>query len=269
VAITHHRRGQHQRQCAGFFTFNNGGTLASTPYRVLTQGNLNGEFQAAATQDSIACVTGKFYNGGDNCTVEVTFAPTRPGPRVGAVQLIGANGTPIATGNLYGTGTAPLVTFSPPTQRVVGSGFNDPTIVAFDGSGDVFVTTPTNPAVSEVVAVNGVVSSTSTIVTVGGGFNNPYGVAVDGSGNIFVADTGNNAVKEIVAINGAVSPTSTVITVNSSFGSPTGVAVDKSGNVFVADAAGAGALYEIVRGQWRGLVQFGGQYHRQRIFFPA
>ncbi|MGA2413286.1 MAG: hypothetical protein ABSF59_02500 [Candidatus Sulfotelmatobacter sp.] len=229
-----------------FFTFNNGGTLASTPYRVLTQGNLNGEFQAAATQDSIACVTGKFYNGGDNCTVEVTFAPTRPGPRVGAVQLIGANGTPIATGNLYGTGTAPLVTFSPPTQRVVGSGFNDPTIVAFDGSGDVFVTTPTNPAVSEVVAVNGVVSSTSTIVTVGGGFNNPYGVAVDGSGNIFVADTGNNAVKEIVAINGAVSPTSTVITVNSSFGSPTGVAVDKSGNVFVADAAGAGALYEIV-----------------------
>ena len=134
----------------------------------------------------------------------------------------------------------------------LGSGFNAPYGPAVDGSGDVFVADHNNNAVKEIVAVGGVISSSSTVNTVGSGFNQPYGVAVDGSGDVFVADTGHSAVKEILAgtggaASGTVNSSSTVNTVGSGFTSPTGVAVDGSGNVFVADW-GHNAVKEIVAG---------------------
>jgi hypothetical protein len=139
-----------------FFTFNNGGTLGSTPYLVLTQGKLNREFQAAATQDSIACVSGQNYNGGDSCTVEVTFAPTRSAPRVGAVQLIGSSGQLIATGNLYGTGMGPMATFNPSTATVIPQSlYPNPFQIAIDGSGNTYETQPLGNAVYETPAGGG------------------------------------------------------------------------------------------------------------------
>jgi DNA-binding beta-propeller fold protein YncE len=219
-----------------YFTFDTGGSLAATPYLVLTQGAQNLDFKAAATQASDACVTGHAYNAGDVCTVNVTFTPAKPYQRIGAVQLMGSAGTPIATFNLRGTGTGPQVIFpSNSTANTIGSGFDGPYGVAVDGSGNVFVADTFNNAVKEIVAVNGVVSSSSTVNPIGNGFSHPTGVAVDGSGNVFVTDAANNAVKEIVALNGVVSSSSTVNTVGSGFSGPIGVAVDGSGNVFVAD----------------------------------
>ena len=117
--------------------------------------------------------------------------------------------------------------------------------MAVDASGNVFVADYGNSAVKEIVAVNGVVSSTSQVNPVGSGFSYPTSVAVDASGNVFVADYGNSAVKEIVAVNGVVSSTSQVNPVGSGFSGPYGVAVDASGNVFVADDANS-AVKEIV-----------------------
>ena len=229
-----------------YFTFDTSGSLASTPYVVLTQGAQHLDFQAAATQGSDACQAGRTYKAGDVCTVNVTFSPTRPYQRIGAVQLMGASGAPIATFNLRGTGTGPLATFpSNSTVNTAGSGFNQPSGVAVDGSGDVFVADTDNDAVKEIVAVNGVASSSSTVTTVGSGFVAPEGVAVDGSGNVFVADLGHSAVKEIVAVNGVVSSSSTVNTVGSGFSYNYDVAVDGSGNVFVADTYNS-AVKEIV-----------------------
>ena len=119
--------------------------------------------------------------------------------------------------------------------NTLGSGFKLPYGVAVDSYGNVFVADTDNRAVREIVAVGGVVSSTSTVKTVGSGFKSPEGVVVDKKGNVFVADVGNNAVKEIVAVDGVVSSTSTVNTVGSGFKSPMGVAVDGRGNVFVGD----------------------------------
>ena len=116
--------------------------------------------------------------------------------------------------------------------------------MAVDASGNVFVADFYNSAVKEIVAVNGVVSSTSQVNPLGSGFSDPYGVAVDGSGNVFVADNANSAVKEIVAVNGVVSSTSQVNPVGSGFNRPISVAVDASGNVFVADN-GNSAVKEI------------------------
>src|SRR5580698_10589311 len=72
--------------------------------------------------------------------------------------------------------------------RALGSGFFNPSGVAVDGNGNVFVGDTYNKAVKEIVAVGGSIPATPTIRTLGSGFSFPVGVAVDGSGNVFVAD---------------------------------------------------------------------------------
>ena len=123
----------------------------------------------------------------------------------------------------------------------VGSGFSQPSDVAVDGSGNVFVADYGHQEVKEIVAVSGVVTSSSTVNIIGdnGNFSGPSNVAVDASGNVFVADNAV-AVKEIVAGTGGaaagkVTLNSTVNTLGSGFGRPFGIAVEASGNLIVAD----------------------------------
>ncbi len=82
------------------------------------------------------------------------------------------------------------------TLTVLGSGFNRPTGVAVDASGNVYVADGGNNAVKEIPANGG------APVTLASGFLDPKGVAVDAAGNVYVADSGNNAVKEIKIIGG-------------------------------------------------------------------
>jgi sugar lactone lactonase YvrE len=165
---------------------------------------------------------------------------------MGAVQLLDASGTVIATAHLRGTGSAPQLVFpSNSATKTVGSGFSKPISVTVNGSGDVFVADSGNHKVYKIAATGGTVSQASTVVPVGSGFNAPAGVAVDASGDIFATDVVNNAVYEIVAVSGAVSSASTTIPVGSGFNYPWGVAVDASGNVFVADS-GSNTVKKIV-----------------------
>src|SRR5262249_10554295 len=120
--------------------------------------------------------------------------------------------------------------FSPTLARTVGSGFNNPTGVAVDAAGDLFVADPSSGAITEVLP-------DGTDRAIGSGFKSPQGVAVDALGDVFVADTGNNAVKEIL-------PDGTVRTLASGFIDTRGVAVDAAGHVFVADS-GNGTVKEV------------------------
>ena len=116
------------------------------------------------------------------------------------------------------------------SPSTVGSGFGFPYGVAVDAKGDVFVADNGYKSVKEIVAVNGQVSSTSTVVTIKGGFSSPGGLAADASGDVFIAD-GGGGVKEIVAVGGQASSSSSVIQVGSGFAYPYGVAVDSSGEI--------------------------------------
>jgi sugar lactone lactonase YvrE len=133
----------------------------------------------------------------------------------------------------------------------VGSGFNIPCGTAVDGNGNVYVADCSSQAVYEIVASDGVVSSTSTAVLLAapsGGYSQPVGVAVDKYGDVFVADSGTaNAVDEIVAVNGVVNGSSVVNKLAGLpvFGSPNGLAVDGSGDLFVAYPQN-GVVFEIV-----------------------
>ena len=224
-----------------YFTFN--GAAVPLPTAVLTQGAAGLDFTGGSCQADAS------YYIHDICTVNVTFKPTAPGPRYGAVELLDVSGNLLATGYVQGTGVGPQVNFLPGTQSSLGNGFNHPYGVAVDASGNVFVADESNNAVKEIVAVNGSIPTSPTINTLGSGFNAPTGVAVDGNGNVLVADSGNGLVKEIVAVNGSIPASPTINTLASGFYDPSGVAVDGSGNVFATNSdAGSGyaAVVEIV-----------------------
>ena len=62
------------------------------------------------------------------------------------------------------------VSFFSTTPVTLGSGFNEPTGVAVDAHGDVFVADSLNNAVKEIVAVNGSIPANPTINILGSGF---------------------------------------------------------------------------------------------------
>ena len=125
--------------------------------------------------------------------------------------------------------------------------FKNPTGVAVDGAGNVYVADYNNHGIRK-ITTSGVVSTLAGIAygyTDGTGtsakFKNPYGVAVDGAGNVYVADRDNHRIRKITT-SGVVSTlagSSQGYTdgtgTSAQFAYPFGVAVDGTGNVYVAD----------------------------------
>jgi streptogramin lyase len=117
-------------------------------------------------------------------------------------------------------------------QANLGGWFDNSVGIAVDASGNVYVSLNGATTVEEIVAVNGVIPPSPTILTLGGGFDYPIGLAVDSSGNVYVADSFNAAVKKIppgCATSACVAP------LGGGFVFPVGVALDAAGNVYVID----------------------------------
>ena len=141
-----------------------------------------------------------------------------------------------------------------------GSGLNqldDPSGVALDAHGDLFVGDSGNNRVTEYAynASTGTYTSSGTVVagtgTAGSGLNqlnDPGGVALDAKGDLFVADTSNNRVEEFAYNSATASYAATATEVAGTGGSgtksnqlelPGSVALSSAGNLFVADYANA------------------------------
>ncbi len=127
--------------------------------KILTLGSPNLDFRAKADDTSTTLCTPQTYPSATTCTVDVTFAPLHAGERNGAVQILDGSGNVLATTNIYGTGTAPAIAFSPANQLSFTGGpgfsFGRPSAVAMDGSGNLFVSDFKNNAVYEMPVAGG------------------------------------------------------------------------------------------------------------------
>jgi sugar lactone lactonase YvrE len=129
--------------------------------------------------------------------------------------------------------------------------FDQPTGVAIDGAGNVYVADSNNNTIRMITSDGMVTTLAGTAGMVGSAegmgpaarFHNPTDVALDGAGNLYVADAYNNAIRKITPAGMVTTLAGMAGTAGSADGTgsaarfnfPTGVAVDSTGNVYVAD----------------------------------
>jgi len=119
---------------------------------------------------------------------------------------------------------------------------SNPTAVALDGAGDVYIADYGNSRVVEVTAAGAAsVLSTGSLT-----LNGPMGVAVNGAGNVYIADYGNNRVVEVTAagvasvlstsgLPGTTDGENTQGCSNAGLCAPYNVAVDGASDVYIVD----------------------------------
>jgi len=112
----------------------------------------------------------------------------------------------------------------------LGGGFSQPTGIAVDNSGNVFVTDNTQNTVSEIPCGEWQCSVFTFDHNLSSGFNTPLGLAVDAGGNVFVADYGNQRVAKLdIADPPSLTFASTAVGATSTH-SPQTVTVENIGN---------------------------------------
>jgi sugar lactone lactonase YvrE len=137
----------------------------------------------------------------------------------------------------------------------VNAELNNPSGIAVDGAGNLYIADPANNRIREVMAGAGIISTIAGNGTAGysgdGGpatsaeLQAPVGIAVDSAGNLYIADQGNNVIRK-VATNGTITTVAgnhaegfsgdNGQATNATLYAPAGVALDTAGNLYIADA---------------------------------
>ncbi|MGP8214278.1 MAG: T9SS type A sorting domain-containing protein [Bacteroidia bacterium] len=155
----------------------------------------------------------------------------------GVVSLLAGSPTG-GHGSADGTGTA--------------ANFYDPSGVATDGNGNLYVADMENNEIRQIVISSGVVTTFAGSPSIGiangigtaAQFHAPAGITCDGNGNLYVGDELNDRIRQIVISSANVTTlagTGTQSGINgpdsaATFDYPIGVTTDGRGNLFVADA---------------------------------
>jgi uncharacterized protein (TIGR03437 family) len=151
-----------------------------------------------------------------------------------------------------GIGLSPTCCFSGDGAAAISAELNQPTDVAVDAAGNLYIADNGNHRIRKVF--NGVITTVAGNGTIGSGGDsgpatsaqlyNPEGITVDSAGNIYIADTANNRIRKIS--NGVIMTVAGTGTsgfsgdggpaTSAQLAFPESVAVDTVGNLYVADA---------------------------------
>ncbi|MFP5235377.1 MAG: Ig-like domain repeat protein [Acidobacteriota bacterium] len=208
--------------------------------QVVDQGQAGLEFNAVANDTSPSVCKVGAYASATTCVVDVTFSPSAPGQRLGAVILTASGGWRAVT-YLSGTGIAPqamvgynrtgteLATYRTSLNGIPKLGGAEVSVV--DAKGNIFFGDYSDQVLYELTRT-GPGTYTGTAVTLSGvPFPQQvfFALAIDGAGNLFTTD-GSNVFK---ISNGVVS---TVNLQGQTLGYAHGLATDSAGNLYIADS---------------------------------
>ncbi|RXH58100.1 Phage protein [Granulicella sibirica] len=211
------------RQLAFTYTFPAATTIAQL--RSVTQGTPGLDFGNPI--DTNTCVG--THAAGDTCVANVTFAPTAPGPRLGAIQFLDNSGNILSSTLLSGVGQAPAAAFGPAAQTVLNTTaifpLSQPKGVTVDAAGNVFISDTGHQRVVK-LATGG------SVTTVNFGLSYPQGIAVNGSGDLFIAD---NDLSRVVKVPAGCTSASCEVAIGTGLTAVLGTAVDGAGNVYAAE----------------------------------
>jgi sugar lactone lactonase YvrE len=101
---------------------------------------------------------------------------------------------------------------------------NNPSAVAFDALGNLYITDNDNDAIRKV-------NTAGIITTVADGFDHLHGIAVDAFGNLYVSDYYLDAILEVAA-NGMIT---TLAGISEVLAGPDGLSMDAYGSLYIAD----------------------------------
>ena len=189
------------------------------------------------------------------------------------VSTIAGDGT---AGHRDGPGIEPDPDTDPDTDT--GAQFNQPTGVAVDSSGNLYVADRSNHRIRKLTKSESGGNVTYAVSAIPGDgttaqFNKPTGVAVDAAGNVYVADTENHRIRKLTKSESGGNVTYTVDTIAGSdqgsiyygtadgqgtsarFYKPRGMAVDAAGNVYVADR-GNNRIRKLTKSESGGIVTY-------------
>lgn len=181
------------------------------------------------------------YDSGLGATQFTLFTGT-----VGSAYTVGGNylaydlsGAPTVTDNGVWNATLSIIVAGaiPSTMVTNVAKLFDPTGVALDAYGNIFVADTQNNTIrqitpsGEVTTLAGTAGQTGDVDDTGAAarFYHPTGVAADLFGNVYVVDSQNASLRKIVVATGVV----TTMMKDSWHFHPQGVAVDADGNVYV------------------------------------
>ncbi len=179
-------------------------------------------------------------------------------------------------------------------------GLNQPTGVALDASGNLYIADAKHYRIRKVFASSGIITTVAGNGTTGfrgdGGpstsaaFALPLSSALDGQGNLYIADRDNHRIRKVAAGSGIITTVAGIGSTFSGFGGdggpataaalffPSGIAFDSSGNLYIADttnnrirkvAAASGIITTVAGIGTKGFSGDGGPATAAALFNPV